>query len=260
MPKVSVIMGVYNDEKFLYESIDSILKQSFKDFEFIICDDGSTDNSLKIINSFKDERIIFLQNEKNLGLANTLNKCIRCSKGEYIARMDSDDISLNDRLRKQVEYLDQNLKVAVVGTQAYFIDENGKRFKNFNRTLKISFEETIRKSNLIHPSTMIRKNILNEVKGYSVNELTHRAEDYDLWCKIAEKGYGLVNLPEYLFEYRENADAYKKRKYRYRIEEFKIKLYWIRRTNLSIFNYIYAFKPLIVGLIPSKIMIRRKIR
>lgn len=260
MPKVSVIMGVFNDELYLIKAINSILNQSYKDFEFIICDDCSTDNSVHLINSIYDDRIVFLKNEKNLGLANTLNKCIKYSKGEYIARMDSDDISLIDRLKKQVEFLDKNLKVAVIGTQGYFIDENDKRFKEFSRPLQISFDETVRKSSLIHPSTMIRKEVLVEIGGYSVNELTHRAEDYDLWCKIAERGYKLANLPEYLFEYRETIKAYKKRKYKFRIEEFKIKKYWIKRANLSIINYIYAIKPLFVGLIPSKIMTKRKIK
>ena len=260
MPKVSVIMGVYNDEKYLSKAIQSILLQTYKDFEFIICDDCSTDNTVQIISSFNDDRIVFLQNEVNLGLANTLNKCIEHSKGEYIARMDSDDISLEDRLKEQVNYLEQNLEVAVIGTQAYFIDENDKRFKEFKRPLKISFSDTVKKSNLIHPSTMIRKKILTEVSGYTINEMTHRAEDYDLWCKIAEKGYGLANLSEFLFEYREDINAYKKRKYKFRIEEFKIKSYWIKRANLSKINYIYALKPLFVGLIPSQIMIKRKIK
>lgn len=262
MPKISVIMGVYNDEKFLSKSIESILTQTFNDFEFIICDDCSKDNSLNIIKSYqkKDSRIVLIKNSSNLGLASSLNKCINISKGKYIARMDSDDIALKDRFEKQFCYLEKNSDVAVVGTQAYFIDQTDKRFKEFNTPLEITFKNTVRKSNLIHPTTMIRKNVLDEVNGYSVNKFTRRAEDYDLWCKISEKGYRLTNLPERLFEYREDINAYKKRKYKYRIDEFKIKSYWIKRANLSIINYIYAIKPLLVGLIPSYIMIKRKIK
>lgn len=262
MPKISVIMGVYNDEKFLSRSIESILSQTFCDFEFIICDDCSKDNSLEIIKAYqkKDSRIVLIENNSNMGLASSLNRCIEISKGEYIARMDSDDIALKERFVKQFDYLEENSNVAVVGTQAYYINELGERFKEYNRPFEISFKDAVRKSNLIHPSTMIRKSVLEEVNRYTVNNLTRRAEDYDLWCKISERGYKLANLSERLFEYREDINAFKKRKYKFRIDEFKIKAYWIKRSNLSIINYIYAIKPLIVGLVPSQIMMRRKVR
>lgn len=261
-PAVSIVMGVYNDERFLAEAIESILSQTFGNFEFIICDDGSSDKSLDIIKYYqsKDDRIVLLQNSINLGLAASLNRCIEYSKGKYIARMDSDDRSLRDRLEKQFNYLENNSDVAVVGTQAYFIDQSGKRFKKFNRSGELAFQDVVKQNNLIHPSTMIRKAVLIEVSGYSVNNLTKRAEDYDLWCKISEKGYRLNNLKERLFEYREDITAYKKRKYKFRIDEFRIKAYWIRRANLSRINYLYAIKPLLVGLIPSWIMIKRKIK
>ena len=118
MPKVSVIMGVHNGEKTLSRAIDSILNQTFSDFELIICDDFSTDATYKIMKSYalKDNRIIILKNERNLGLAASLNKCINISKGEYIARMDDDDISYSERFCRQVDFLDHNHKYAFVSS------------------------------------------------------------------------------------------------------------------------------------------------
>lgn len=264
MPKVSVIMGVYNigDANYLKQAINSILIQTFDDFEFIICDDGSTDKTASITKKLirDDKRCIFIQNNKNVGLAQTLNNCLSIAKGEYIARMDADDISLKDRFMKQVRFLDENPNVAVVGTQAYFIDSQNKRFKEFRRKEKVSLIDTVKNSNIIHPSAMIRKNILDEVSNYSTNKLTSRAEDYDLWCKIAYKGYEINNLNEFLFEYREDENAYKKRKYIHRIEEYKLKKFWIKKCFCNKALLIYAYKPLIVGLIPKFIMVKRKIK
>lgn len=263
MPKVSVIMGVYNvhDENMIKKAIESILIQTYTDFEFIICDDGSSDDTYKIVKNIikGDMRCHLIQNEKNMGLAQTLNNCISIAKGEYIARMDADDISLKDRFRVQVDFLDSNKDVAAIGCQAYFIDENDRVFKDYNVPLSISMIDSIRKSCMIHPSTMIRKEALMKVRGYTVEKITRRAEDYDLWCKLSLSGYKLANVPERLFKYREDFNAYKKRRYRYRIDEFKLKMYWIDKSNISKFNYIYAIRPLIIGLIPSWLMIKRRV-
>jgi glycosyltransferase involved in cell wall biosynthesis len=106
--KISILMPVYNGEKYLREAIDSILNQTFTDFEFLIVDDGSTDNSVEIINSYQNSRINLVKNDKNEGLVYTLNRGLSLAKGEYIARMDCDDISLPERLKKQIDFLDSN--------------------------------------------------------------------------------------------------------------------------------------------------------
>lgn len=264
MPKVSVIMGVYNvkNKIHLEEAINSILNQTFCDFEFIICDDGSTDDTYERVEEFiaKDDRCILIRNKINQGLAKTLNNCIEIAKGEYIARMDADDRSLKNRLYEQVKYLDSHPTIAVLGTQAFFIDHNGKRYKEFRRKINVTLNDTIKNSNIIHPSVMIRKNVLNQVNNYSVNKLTTRAEDYDLWCKIAFEGYEIKNLNSFLFEYREDIGDYKKRKYKHRIEEYHLKKYWIKRTSNKKIDLLYAYKPLVVGLIPSFFMIHRNIK
>ena len=264
MPKVSVIMGVYNsaNKQMLVDAIESILNQSYTDFEFIICDDGSTDDTYVFLNEYikKDKRCKLIKNNKNCGLAYSLNHCLSVAKGEYIARMDGDDISLSDRFEKEVQYLDNHPEIAVIGTLAYYIDNSRKRYKEFRRQEVVTLQDAIKNSNVIHPTVMMRKNALNKVKGYTVNKLTTRAEDYDLWCKLLSNGFRIVNLQEFLFEYREDYSSYKKRKYKCRIEEYKIKKSWIQKTSKNKIMLIYAYKPLIVGLIPGFIMKRRKVK
>ena len=262
-PIVSVIMCVYNDEQYLSKAIESILEQSFENFEFIICDDCSTDKSLEIIESYaeKNERIIVLKNKKNLGLAATLNKCIGVARGKYIARMDSDDISLNHRLERELIFLNQNPNVSVVGTQVEYIDKNGIPYKKSNlKILKPKFEDVLKKCCVIHPTVMMRKKDLEEVGGYTSNTLTRRAEDYDLWCKLGEKKFKIEIIDEYLFYYREDKNGLKKRKYKHRVEEFRLKKYWIKKCSNNKRLLLFAYKPLLVGLIPDFIMTRRKIK
>ena len=124
-PKVTVLMPVYNCEKYLRESIESILNQTFKDFEFLIINDGSSDKSAEIVESYNDNRINFVQNEKNIGLAASLNRGLDIAKGEYIARMDADDISLPERLEKQVRFMETNPQIGICGQ----LDKNLWRHK-----------------------------------------------------------------------------------------------------------------------------------
>lgn len=255
MPKISVIMGVYNGEKYLHDAIDSVLNQSFKDFEFIICDDGSMDNSIKIIENYKqnDKRIVLLQNSKNIGLAATLNKCIGVSNGEYIARMDCDDISLPDRFYKQVKFLDNNKNIAIVGGHANLFSETGifgvrKMYGEYTNI------NVFKKNFFIHPTIMMRRNCLLSVGGYTESKYTYRTEDYDLWCKFCEKGYKGFNIDEILLNYREDKNAYSKRKFKYRIDAFRLRVYWFKKLKIPFKYIIYLFKPLIIGLLPTLIM------
>ncbi len=131
-PKVTVLMPVYNAEKYLKTAIESILKQTFSDFELLIINDGSTDGSEEIIRSFNDKRIRLFNNEQNLGIIKTLNKGLNLAKGEYIIRMDADDISLPDRLELQVKYMEENPGIGISGTQARIFGDTKKfTIKNF---------------------------------------------------------------------------------------------------------------------------------
>lgn len=253
--KISVIMSVYNDEKYLEGAISSILNQTYQDFEFIICNDCSTDGSEAIILSFleKDKRIVYFKNEKNSGLAASLNRCLERATGEYIARMDSDDFSLPDRFEKQVRFLDENPWCAVLGGQMAYMNGEGIVYTESALRTDISRSDVIKRVSVAHPTVMARRAVVKEAGGYSVGPLTRRAEDYDLWCKIAEKGYCLHNLPDIVLKYRQDAVTIQKRKYTYRIEEFRIKNYWRKRAGYPAWYIIYAIKPLILGLFPASL-------
>lgn len=183
--KLSVIMSVYNNEKSINGSIESILNQSFKDFEFLIINDGSKDNSLDIIKYYAnlDDRIKVFNNKSNLGLTKSLNFLIKNTKGDYIGRQDADDISFPNRFELQLNFLMNNPRYAFCGT-------NGLMTLN-KKDLIYFFEEKEVKKNLIlnnlfiHPSIMIRKEILKKYGSY--NEKFQYAQDYELWCRLIYK-------------------------------------------------------------------------
>lgn len=200
MPKVSVLMPVYNAERFLREAIDSILSQTFTDFELIIVNDGSTDKSEKIMREYSDPRIKYFKNEVNRGLIETRNTLINKAAGEYISFLDSDDVSVPDRLAIQTHFLDTNPDYAMCGSLGIMIDGDGNRIKNMN--LSCNWEEI--KSTLLFTSTFIqssitiRRNVLleNPYDGHFPV-----AEDYELWSRLSTK-HKLKNIPLYLTKYR----------------------------------------------------------
>lgn len=203
-PLVSVIMPVYNAAPYLREAIDSILNQTFTDFELLVIDDGSTDNSREIISEYKDTKIRLIVNDKNLKIVKTLNKGLELSRGKYIARMDSDDISVLDRLEKQVKYMEQHTDVDICGS-------NFKVFGAFGEELAcypsddISIRKAMIKScNFCHPSVMIRKASLIKY-NLKYDEQFLYAEDYDLWSRgiLCLKYH---NIDEFLLNYRKSGE------------------------------------------------------
>lgn len=206
MPKVSVIMAVYNGSDYLREAIDSVLCQTYDDFELIIVDDASTDNSLEIIKSYKDERIVIICNENNMKLPRSLNKGISKAKGEYIVRMDADDICLPDRFAKQVDFMEKNLDIAASSGNYIIIDADGNVKKKLLWTIKshrLTGELLNRyakiPSPLVHPAAIIRKSVFDE--GILYNPQYSSAQDYDLWLKINSK-YKLGNISDVILKYR----------------------------------------------------------
>lgn len=206
IPKISVIFPVYNAANTVKESLNSILTQTFTDFEVIAIDDGSTDNSSSIIESIDDDRIKLYRNDKNRGLVYTLNRGINLSKAIYVARMDSDDICMQDRFEKQVKYLDSNPNVVICGTfaQIFIEDSNGVR-KN-GKLLKYEIEDKLLKQQLAyeccfaHPTVMMRRSIF-ESGEFLYDEKYLNGEDYKLWVDLM--GTGLYhNIPEVLLKYR----------------------------------------------------------
>jgi glycosyltransferase involved in cell wall biosynthesis len=198
VPAVSVVMPVYNTSKYLHAAIDSILCQTFQDFEFIIIDDASTDNSAEIIKSYSDSRIILIEKPKNTGYTDSLNMAIKLAKGNYVARMDADDISLKNRFEKQVNYMEEHPDVLVLGTFYKVINSESVV------AVPISYEEakvvSIMHVPVAHPTVFIRRNVFT---GFNLvyDKAYEPAEDYHLWTRIIEIGK-IENLPEVLLHYR----------------------------------------------------------
>lgn len=202
-PRVTVLMSVYNSEKYLREAIDSILNQTFKDFEFLITNDGSKDKSLQIIKDYKDKRIRLISRE-NKGLVASLNEGIGLAKGEYIARQDSDDISVPTRLAKEVAFLDANPQVGLVGSNYSHIDMKSKKT---GTTTNIFTHPDDLKVALVtcnqygHGSVMIRKSVLDKTGVY--DKSVGYVEDYDLWVRISRVA-DVANIEESLYLWRKN--------------------------------------------------------
>jgi len=199
-PKISVIMPVYNAEKYLDEAVESILNQTYSDFELIIINDCSNDNSEKIILSYDDSRIKYIKNETNLGVALSLNRGLDEACGEYIARMDADDISLPLRFEKQLEFMEKNANVAVCGCEAELFGDviNNDTFTVFGKEdMKINM---LFSSCICHPAVMIRRSVFEkEHFRYDVN--FDKLEDYELWTRVFVK-YDLDNVHGVYFRYR----------------------------------------------------------
>ena len=202
LPRVSVVMPVYNGEEYVGQAIESILSQTYGDFEFIIIDDGSTDHSLEIIKTYNDLRIVLICNETNLKLIPTLNKGFNLAKGEYIARMDADDISLPGRLARQVEFMDGSPAIGVCGTWAELFGDCGQSFWRFADQPDAVKCMLLFGCCIVHPSVMIRKKSIET--GFSYSDEYPHGEDYALWVHMAQK-YNIANIPEVLFKYRKTA-------------------------------------------------------
>ena len=203
MPLVSVMLPVYNAECYVAEAIESILNQTYNNFEFIIVNDGSSDRSEEVILSISDERIRYYRNEVNLGLIGTLNKSISLSSGKYLARMDNDDICLPERLAKQVAFLESHPEVGVLGTAFYNIDKAGEIFSEtaFPSQHNLLCWSLCFFSPLAHPTVMMRRELVQSEGGYKAG-IVH-CEDYDFWYRLSSKTK-LSNLPDVLFKLRKH--------------------------------------------------------
>lgn len=255
MPRVSVIMGIYNCSSTLVEAMNSLYAQTFQDFEIILCEDGSNDDTYAIAeqNANSHKNIVLLKNEKNMGLNATLNKCLSVASGEYIARMDGDDISLPTRFEKEVAFLDAHPEYAIVSTPMIYFDDNGEfyRGKGDNEPQKQDF---INSSPFCHAPCMVRKSAYDAVNGYSVSPKLLRHEDYNLWMKMYATGLRGYNLGEHLYAMRDDRNAVKRRTLRGRLNG--IYAHWLAYKTLkfSFWGFLkFAIRSLMIGLMPMKL-------
>jgi len=201
-PLISVALPVYNGERYLSEAIDSILTQSFKDFELIIINDGSKDNSLQLLQKYQklDSRIRLISRE-NKNVAATLNEIILIARGKWIARMDQDDISLPYRFERQLKWLEQT-GADICGSWVQLFGTNDKRILKHCQTDEAIKMEMLFCSPFAHPSVIVRKDLIGDLL---YNEIKWQAEDYDLWERAAKAGWKMTNIPEVLMLYRVHA-------------------------------------------------------
>lgn len=254
MIKLSVIMSVYNGEQYLAEALDSILNQSFGDFELILIDDASTDQSQRIIEKYciQDSRIIPIYNQNNVGLTTNLNAGIRKSRGELIARMDADDIAFPLRFETQINYLESHPGVDLVGSAAVVIDGHGQELSL--RSMPEIHNDIISmlpKANPItHPTVMFRKDRFERIDFY--NENYRIIQDYEMWFRAAGKGLKFHNLPESLLAYRVDKNYINRRSMHYRWCDFKLRIKSFKFIDLPYLKYYYALIPLVLGITPKQ--------
>ena len=255
MCKVSIISGAYNVEKTIHKSIESILNQTFTDWQFIICDDGSNDNTYNILTSYKEKypkKFIIIKNEVNIGLNKTLNKCLKYATGDYIARHDLDDYSHNKRLEVQFNFLEKYPHIALVGTNMDYSDHLGVwgRSKVKKEPTNLDF---IKGTPFCHATIMIRRSVLEDLNGYSEEDYALRVEDYELWFRLYSKGYVGRNLEEALYTMFDDREAFKRRKLKYRVNEAIVKYKGFKMLKIPAIYYFYTIRPILVGCLPYPI-------
>ncbi|MCM3650429.1 glycosyltransferase family 2 protein [Metabacillus litoralis] len=254
-PKVSIIMGIYNCSKTLRESLDSLIAQTYKNWELILCDDCSTDDTNKIALEYavKYPNIKLIKNNENLGLAATLNHCLKYANGKYIARMDGDDISLPNRLQIQVDFLEENPQFALVGTGMISFDEKGDKGIRIGKP-QPQKTDLAKNNPFMHATIMMRHEAYDSLNGYRVKRYTRRTEDVDLWFRFFAAGFVGYNLQEAYYKVREDDLAYKRRKFKYALDSARLVLEGCKLLKLPLRYYLYAFKPILSNLTPRFIL------
>ncbi|WP_040194505.1 glycosyltransferase family 2 protein [Clostridium culturomicium] len=255
-PKVSILMGVYNCEDTLIESIESIIRQSYTNWELIICDDCSRDNTAAIALDYSinfPDKIKFLRNEENLTLGPTLNRCLKEATGKYIARHDGDDLCDKNKLEIQVKFLKKNKDIDLVGTAMECFDENGVHGIRKLKEAPVG-RDLMRGTTFCHATIMMKAQVIKALQGYSENKEARGVEDYDLWFRFFHKGYKGINLQEPLYKVREDRNCYKRKSTKRRVNEIKTMYEGRKLLGLGFTDNKYIVKPMIAAVVPSKLM------
>ncbi len=230
MPRISIIMSVYNAERSLAAAIDSILAQTCQDWEFVICDDASTDQSWQILQKYRasqPDKFVLLQNQENRRLAYSLNRCLQLAKGDYIARMDADDLSHPERLEKQLAFLQANPEFVLCGTAMQRFADDGSLGAIDPCCPYPDYYEPHRSNVFNHATILTHKWVYEQLGGYTVSPRTVRGQDRDLWFRFLKAGLRGANMPDALYLVREDLAAIRRR---------TLRDYWISYQN-SIYGY-----------------------
>ena len=254
--KISVLMSVYNADKYLTEAMDSILAQTYSDFEMIVVNDKSTDESGDILTAFaqKDPRIVILENAQNIGLTKSLNRGLAIAKGEYVARMDADDISAPDRFEKQVAFLDAHPDYSFVSCIGRYIDENGnpERLRPFPETNEEIYAMMPKVDAVMHPGVMFRREDIARIGNYC--EDFRVVQDYDLWFRGMAAGYKFYNIQEPLVLFRRDESYNTRKSTAYRLVDYQVRKKGYRINKVPLHKRIYLLVPLALAYIPPKVV------
>lgn len=258
--KISILMGIYNCASTLKEAIDSILAQTYTNWELILCDDCSTDNTYEIAKQYQQQypdKIILLKNEKNSRLAYTLNRCLEAATGEYVARMDGDDISVPTRFEKQVAFLESHPDVVLVGTAM-------QRFTDDGSLGAIAFceefpdKDTPYKKGLVfnHATILAYRYVYDELGGYTVSPRTVRGQDRDLWYRFLAAGYKGANMQKALYLVRENEAAIKRRTAKDRWISFQTEIFGYKLLHYKWYRFIKPLVRLSKIFVPTGVILK----
>lgn len=255
-PRISVIMGIYNCASTLPEALDSLLAQTYQNFKVIMCDDGSTDNTYEVAQSYVTrfpDKFILIKNEHNLKLAATLNHCLEHVDTEYVARMDGDDLCDPKRFEIQIDFLDKHPEYSHVSTSMKLFDESG-----FYGSTRISAAEPGKNQfkngvPYCHAPSMFRKSTYDAVNGYTTESKVERMEDYYLWYKIHKAGLQGFNLDIPLYFMRNDKNAFARRPLKGRFKGFPLKVEVCKGLGIK-FPYYYAIRDVSKGFLPLSLI------
>lgn len=253
--KISVIIGIYNCADTLDEAIESIIDQTYINWQMIMCDDGSKDNTYEVAKKYVEkapERFVLIKNETNQGLNKTLNNCLAIADGDYIARMDGDDISLPSRFEKEVEFLNSHPEIAIVSTPMIMFDENGDWGRTKEPIMYPTREDLLYRTPVFcHAPCMVRKEAYLDVGGYTVDERLLRVEDCHLWFKMYSKGYKGANLEEPLYKMRDDQNATARRTFKARKNGIHVVFVGYKLLKQPWYRYFRLIKTAIVEFLKS---------
>ena len=254
--KVSIIMGIYNCEQYLDDALNSIAKQTYDNWELIICDDCSTDKTYEVARKFRDDhpnKVTLLRNGKNLKLNKTLNRCLKHAKGEFIARMDGDDICDPQRLKEEIVFLQSHPQYDLVSCQMSLFNDSGVYGRANFPIGEVKKQDLLFGSPFCHAGMLMKKTAMDELKGYSVGEEYIRVEDYDLWFRFYDLGKKGYNLSKVLYSMRDDDSAQKRRTWQNRYNEYTLKRKIFKTFKLPFYLKTHIYRPIILYLLPAKV-------
>jgi len=255
-PLISILMPVYNCAEYLPDAIQSIIGQTFKNWELIICEDGSNDYTYAVAQKFAKKypkKIVLLKNERNLRINKTLNRCLTVARGDFIARMDGDDMCDPNRLKTEYEFLDTHPEYAIVSCDMSLFDQDGIWGSEHFFKGNVQPKQIVAKSPFCHGGCMVRREAFDAVGGYSEDKRVIRVEDYDLWVRmyaIGFRGYGLGRI---LYSMRLNKDTIGRRNKQNYINDAYVKRRAIKLLHMPKYSYILSLRPYLVMLLPKSV-------